>query len=452
MIYVRNLRKTLFNHVFFNSLWGLFSNIFQNIVYAIFFVVLARTYDTHTLTSYILANTLYGLFLSFSSLGLGQAYIKELINQPLQSLQINTFFAVQISSGILFLIFQLIMSFILYDQKTIHILSILFGINIILDNVIYVFKTLNTLYNNQKQTFLVTSFEAFLKLMLTFLVFKFIPDIKFVVFVLILLRFTSFILFLNSGTQAYVKFTITEIFINLKFNKVSDILISNKYFIIIGSLSVLYWSFGNIFVSKILGLDFVPNFEIAYKLFSMAEMVPLIFSATIYPILIKKYNSSKNDLIIYFRNIFKMYLLYGLFSFLVVYFYAPVFIPLFFGNQLYSAGITCREMFFTMLIFPTSLLQANLIIAIGGEKKDMLFNIYLLLLYVSLCGILFIFYKSLTLINVSIFVSFLVFHLLQDIYLLKLGYIKKTDVLLFYVYLFLCLFIIYIFEFIKYSN
>lgn len=162
MIYVRILRKTLFNHVFLNSLWGLSSNIFQNIVYAIFFVVLARTYDTHILTSYILANTLYGLFLSFSSLGLGQAYIRDLINQPLQSLQINTFFAVQISSGLLFLIFQLIMSFILYDEETIHILSIFFGINIILDNVIYVFKTLNTLYNNQKQTFLVTSFEAFL--------------------------------------------------------------------------------------------------------------------------------------------------------------------------------------------------------------------------------------------------------------------------------------------------
>ena len=86
----------------------------------------------------------------------------------------------------------------------------------------------------------------------------------------------------------------------------------------------------------------------------------------------------------------------------------------------------------TFLILPTVLLQANLIVAIGLEKMDMWFNIISLVFNVAGCLIGLYFLHSLTVINYSIFISFAIFHVLQDILLIWKKYTTIKQSLLFY--------------------
>lgn len=435
MIYVANFKKYLLNQVFLNSLWGIFSNLFQNIVFALFFIVLARSYSGNVLSNYILSNTLYGLVLSFSTLGLGQAFIRGMVNKDNMDVEVHSFLAIQLFSGIFFYIFQIVLSFLLYRQYTIMVLSALLGINIIFDNIIYVFKTINTIYQNQKKTFLVTSTEAFLKLIFTYFIWVFVPDIFYVIFLLVIFRIFSLIFFLIYGLPDSIQFNYPYFLYGLKFRKLINTILKNRYFIIIGSLSVLYWSYGNIYVSKMLGMEYVPDFEISYKLFSMAELIPLVFSATLFPVLLRKINDKSDDFIYYYRFLFRLYLFYGLLAFLFIYIFASQLLPFLFGLQYQSTSIYCKELFFTMLLFPTSLLQANLIIATGYEREDMKFNFILLFILITSSIIVLQFHKSITALNISIFLSFLIFHILQDLHLFRKKYLKLSDMLFFYLYI-----------------
>lgn len=445
MTYVAYFRKSLLNHVFLNSFWGIFSNIFQNFVFALFFIVLARSYSGDVLSNYILANTLYGLVLSFSTLGLGQAFIRGVVKKDNLDNEVHSFLSIQLLSGILFYLFQILLSYSLYRKSEIVLLSTFLGINIIFDNIIYVFKTVNIIHQNQRKTFLITSSEALFKLVFAFTIWIFVPDIIYVILLLVFFRFFTLIYFLIYGIPESIKFHFPSILDGLKFRKLISTILTNRYFIIIGSLSVLYWSYGNIFVSKMLGIEFVPEFEISYKLFSMAELIPLVFSATLFPVLTKKLKDRREDLLNYYRLLFRLYLFYGFISFLFIYVFASDLLPFLFGRQYQSTAMYCKELFFTMLLFPTSLLQANLIIATGYERLDMKFNFVLLFMLVLTSLYFLQIYHSLSALNVSIFISFLLFHILQDIHLFRKRYMKLSDILFFYLYLLIVVYFFYAF-------
>jgi O-antigen/teichoic acid export membrane protein len=86
---VSSFKLITLNKVFQNSLWGIFSSLFQNIVFSLFFIILARKLDTSVLSSYIVSNTFYGLMLSFSSLGMGQWFVRKMVNDSKNIANIN---------------------------------------------------------------------------------------------------------------------------------------------------------------------------------------------------------------------------------------------------------------------------------------------------------------------------------------------------------------------------
>ena len=47
---------TFKSKIFSNSAWGVFSNLLQNILFSIFFLVVARKYSTSDFANYIIAN------------------------------------------------------------------------------------------------------------------------------------------------------------------------------------------------------------------------------------------------------------------------------------------------------------------------------------------------------------------------------------------------------------
>ena len=187
------------NKLFTNSAWGVFANIFQNIFFSIFFVIMARLYNKIDFANYIIANTLYSFFVGFSTLGLGYWFIRELINTENKINLIEKFFKIQLILGLIFFFLNIIITSILYSNSCIQSLSLIMGINIIFDNIIYVIKYLNIAEQHQKKSSILSTVEALLKCIFGFILFIYPVNIFILSVVLIGLRLFTLNLFIRYG-------------------------------------------------------------------------------------------------------------------------------------------------------------------------------------------------------------------------------------------------------------
>ncbi len=420
------------NELFKNSVFGIITNILQNLLLSIFFILVARHYSTEDFGNYIISNTIYSFILGFSTLGLGNWFIRELINSIEKDKLINQFLKIQIIIGIIFLVINNLVAYSLYDNETIRYLSLIFGFNIVFDNIIYVIKYINIANGEQHKSFVLTTIESILKLALAGLLLITKINIEVLCILLISIRLITLILFikLNSTNKIQLK-EIAKL--NLSYNEIKNIVKNNWAFIIIGSISIINWRIGNIFVSKYLKLKDVVNYEISFKLLSIIYIIPIIISNTVYPILVKKINSSIIELKKTYRNIFILYSLFGLLSYTLIYTYADKLIPYLFGNKYLDTAQYCKEMFLVILIFPTLFLQANLLVAMRLEKVDMICNLVSLSINVICCAIGLLYFNTLTVVNYAIFLSFLFFHVIQDFVLIKNKISTIKDTLIFYI-------------------
>jgi O-antigen/teichoic acid export membrane protein len=219
----------------------------------------------------------------------------------------------------------------------------------------------------------------------------------------------------------------------LAWSEVKKIVFANWPFIIIGSVSMAYWRISNIIISKTLPLADVAHFEISFRVFAIAQILPLIVSMSVFPAMVQQFKTGTLlDFRNYYKKVFNYYLLFGLFAYTFIYSFADTLIPWAFGNAYINTGTYTKEMFLTILIFPTALLQANMLVAMNMERADMWLNVTSLVLNIVFCFTGFLFVKSLTTVNFAIFFSFLIFHICQDVLLLRKGLVTFGHVLKFY--------------------
>lgn len=428
-----------------NSFWAILSSLFQNIIFSLFFIVIARKYSPSDFSSYIIANTLYGMIISFSSLGLSQWFIREIKKTDFDHEIIVRFFKLQLLAGIVFYTINILLSFALYHSDLIRNISLLLGINIIFDNIIYVFKTINISRYQQKRSFVLTSVEAFIKLILAAFVVYLDISIFSVILFLVSFRIITLYLFFRFGLSERLDL-MKHWNHSLHLREIVLILKKNIYFVVIGSVSVVYWSTGSLLVSKLLHLDRVADYEISFKLFSMAEILPVMVSASVFPILVEKGKVDVQERNQFFRKVFVVYAIYGLLAFTFIYSFASILIPMLFGEKYIHTASYCIQMFWTIVIFPTALLQANLLVALDMEKQDMWINLSSLVLNFLIAFLGLTIFKDLSAVNCAIFISFLFFHVSQDIILVKSGIYKQSDAILFYASSLLLLFSYFVFS------
>ncbi len=415
-----------------NSFWAIFSSLSQNVIFSLFFIVIARRYSPSDFSSYIIANTLYGMIMSFSSLGLSQWFIREIKQNEHDTEIISRFFKIQLLAGTVFYLINVLLSFALYSSDLVRNISLLLGINIFFDNIIYVFKTINISRYQQKRSFVLTSLEALIKLVLAgFLVYIDISIFS-VIILLVIFRCFTLSLFFRFGFSDRIH--VANIWNgSLGLKEMGDMLKKNIYFVVIGSVSVVYWSTGSLLVSKILPFERIAEYEISFKLFSIAEIIPVMVSASVFPMLVEKGKADSAERNRFFRKVFLVYTIYGLLAFTFIYSYASSLIPLLFGEKYVHTASFCIQMFWTIIIFPTALLQANLLVSMQMEKTDMWLNLISLALNFTIGFLGLIFYKDISLVNYAIFISFLFFHVSQDVILVQSGTNKLSDSLFFYI-------------------
>lgn len=433
--------KAIFKtQLFKNSSFGIISSVTQNLFISIFFVVIARCYSKDDFANYIIVNTIYSFLVGFSSLGLGHWFIRELLNRNFEEEFLFKFFKMQFIIGCLFYFVSIIMTVLLYKDPMIRSFSVLMSINIVFDNLIYVIKNLNIAEQHQKKTFILTLIESLIKCILAVFLFFYLIPVYYLIIILLIVRFVTLNLFIKYGSSD--KLNLKQIIhYKIRFAEIKNIISANWSFVIMGTLSVVYWRLGNIIVSKVLTKNDIANYEVSFKLLSLAFVLPTILSTSIYPMLIKSFNIGFDALRSLFSNIYLPYSAYGILAYSFVCSYSDIFIPLLFGNKFGNTAVYCREMFMIILIFPTFLLQAELMITMKLEKLDMVCNVISII--VNLCLILtgLHFYKSLSVVNFSIFISIFIFHVVQDIILIRKKIVSIKHVLLFYFTVFSVVFI-----------
>jgi O-antigen/teichoic acid export membrane protein len=425
--------STLFNNTLFkNSSWGIISQVSQTIFLSLFFVILARKYPTGIFAKYIIANAIYQLVTAFSTMGLSQWFIREFIHTTDKETLISKFIKMQTYFGLAFYIINIALAFIIYDEQFTRILIILLGFNVVFDNLINAIKCLNIANFEQKKTFIILTIESVLKFIAGCLLFLYPFSIITLSVILIGIRFLTLNLFLSFGSSNSVNLK-TLWKCKVTFEDMKSIVILNWAFVIIGGVSIINWRMSNIIISKVLTAFDVANYEISFKIFSIAQILPVVISTSVFPLLVKHYANNISDFMRFYKKVHIYYFLFGLLAYTFIYSFAGKLIPIAFGTTYLNNADYTKQMFLTILVFPTALLQANVLITMKLERQDMLFNIIALVINLTMClfGILYI--KSLSIVNYSIFVSFLVFHIFQDVLLVRKKIVSIKSVFKFYI-------------------
>ncbi|MGI4020890.1 MAG: lipopolysaccharide biosynthesis protein [Janthinobacterium lividum] len=431
-----NLKLLFQSELIKNSFWGIVGTFLQTLFGSLFFIIIARKFTTVDFAHFLIATTIYQIIVAFSSMGLGQWYIREFAAISNKIDLTNKFLKIQMWLGFIFYFVAGITSFTLYKDKQIITLSLLLGTNIIFDNIIYAIRCMNIAELNQKKTFNILVIDGFLKLLVGCALFVYPFSIVSICIFLIFVRFFSLNLFIRMGSSDSI--SIKQLWISkISYEDIKNFVFVNWKFIIIGGVSIVYWRLSNIIISKFLTLEAVANYEISFKIFSLFQALPFIASSSIYPMFNKLINSNDIEGVrSLYKKIYLFFYLFSIFSYAFIYAFAPLIVKNAFGSN-YIASVNCtQEMFLTILILPTVLLQVQLITAMRLEKMDMWFNIVSLIINVGGCFIGLNFYKSLSVINFSIFGSFLIFHICQDILLVKMKITSYKSCIIFYISLF----------------
>jgi O-antigen/teichoic acid export membrane protein len=425
-------QRVLRSPLLINSAWGILANLLQTGLTSAFFVILARKFPANDFAQFLIANTVYQLVAAFSSMGLSQWFIRDYASSDDKTNLTVEYLKIQIILGLVFYAVNVAAAFSLYPDGNIRLLSIILGTNIIFDNLINAIKSLNIAEFLQKKSANILLIDALLKLSVSGLLFVYALPIVAIAALLVVSRLITVNLFIKIAAS---NVTLVEVLRKkISFAHLRDLLMRNWYFVVIGSVSVVYWGVANIIISKMLSLKDVADYEISFKIFSIMILLPIVASGSIFPKFITLYKAGQmQELRRLFSNIQRTYILVSVLIYAFIVSFSQFWLPFIFGRVYVDAVPCVNLMFLTFLFFPTVLLQANLIVAMKMEKMDMIFNLCSLVCNVGGCLIGLTLYRSLSVVNYSIAASFLVFHLLQDALLIKKGIVTWLGTAGFYV-------------------
>ncbi|MCA0396390.1 MAG: hypothetical protein LCH51_03240 [Bacteroidetes bacterium] len=397
----------------------------QNILLTVFFVILARVYQPVEFAQYLTGNSLYQLFAALSTLGLGQWFSREILQQDNSLLLMQKYFKVQLLLGIVVYLLSGLAVFLLYRTYPLSVVCLLCCSNIMVDNWIDAFKNLNVATENQKRNFSILLIDAFVRCLLAGMLLIAPVNVMWLCLVLLGVRLSTLVLFYRYG-GFNSKWLADILKARITFFNIRELVLKNFYFAVIGGISVVYWRSGNIVVSKLLEPIDLAYFEIAFKVFVLFQVFPLIFSSVVFPKFVANIrDGDRSGLFSLYRNTYLLYLGFGICAYTFVYLLADTFVPLAFGKTYTYAAHYVKIMLLVILFFPTAFLQANLLVALGRERDDMVINLVTLVVYGLSILMGFQYARSLEVIVYSIVFSWILFHLIQDIYLLRAGF---TDI------------------------
>lgn len=400
-----------------NSIWGILSNITQSVILTLYFILIARYACVQEFSTFIIANSLYQLFSGIAPIGLMHYVVREINSNKKDFSTIKNFFIVEVLLGFLFLSLFLTISTILYSN-TILFYCVLLSLNIVVDNIIYYYKSINIGISKQFNNAKVTLFESILKLLSTILLITLKCDLSAIILSNIIIRIASLI-YIDRITEE--NFKVKNIFktkTSFNIKHFTTTIKKGSYFILISSLSIVFWKINTLILSKISSLNEVSLFEVSLKLFSIIQIIPVIYLVSIYPKLSKEYLTSKKRFEMIYRNSFILLLIYSIICISLFNSFGEWGIKSLFGEKYTSSFNTAKIMVLTIAPMSLVLLQAYVLLSTRNEKLDMLLNLLNLTSTILISIFIIPYYGSIGA-SISLFISFSIFYILQEIIIIN---------------------------------
>lgn len=415
-----------------NGFWALAGNMLQTVFVTMFFVILARVYPKEEFATYLVALGIYQALVAFSSMGLGQWYIRQYTDESDKQMFTMRYFKIQLILGSLFYLLNVGAALLLYSGTTIYWLAVILGTNIIFDNLIGAIKSFNIAELNQKITFRILTMDGLLRLLIVVIVLVFPISITWVSVIFVASRLLTSMYFIEIGLDK--KISLRDILkLKIKMAEIRKEVFATWRFALIGGIAIVFWRLGNILASKFLTIQDVADFEIAFKVYSILMIVPSLFIGLCYKyfvqLIFEKAIASLKD---FYYACNMLFLVYSVFSYMIIYSFSRELVVFTFGAGYVNAIAATREIVIAILIFPAILLQANIIVAMKSEQADLIFNMSALLVQLLCCVLGFLYSKSLSTINYSIIISLFFFHLAQSIFLINKGILTWYSTIRYY--------------------
>lgn len=413
-----------------NTISGVAANVIQNVFLGVFFVLLTKSIGLNKFSDYAIGNSLYQIVGAFSTMGLANYFIREYVQLERKNEYSNLhFFATEFILSIAGFLIILLCAITLYNKESFIIeVSSILGINILFDNLIYSVKAIHIAEKTQIVFLKITLFESFIKLVLAVL-FYYLP-FNFILFILILVLARIFTLILSYASmpieikeELRILSELKSIGEILKIKKIQSLIYQGRIFVIIGAVNIIFWRINSILLSKLASKIDVGLYEIAFKLFSIAQIIPVIFLGTIYPIMAKNFSNKTNYLSVSQKTYLQVFI-FSVYTTLLAYYLSPYLIDFFFGYEFKGAIKLTQHMFFALIPFSLSLVQAYMLLSSKNEKQDMWLNIINVLVNTALGYSLINLNGSMGSVT-SITISFVLFYIMQSIFLKR----KKLEFL-----------------------
>lgn len=450
--------KTIHNYILLfksstllkGSVFGLIGAVAQSVFNTIFFLIIASIYvEEDQFGKYVIAMSLVQIAAALSSMGLSNWYIREVAKDENDTDKLSQFIQIQFVFACIFVLLGVIVTHNWYNDELIIKLSYILAINVFFENYVYALRSHNIVFNRQGVTSIVLFIDGLLKLLLASVLLVIPIDLlTFAVLTIVARLALMFLAFKSSFAR------------NFSFNKLYkpkdfftdtlDVVKKNWTFAIIGATYIIFWRFTVLIISKLLSNQDVAVFEIAFKGFSLFALIPMALVATLYPDLVRLHTEGNTNKFSRFYYQYSSYLfLYGVVVYAIVYFFASDFVEYIFQGKYVEISTFISKFLLVILIYPVTLFQASVLVAIGKERQDMYLNILNLIVQISACIIALSFQKNLDMVVYSCLISNIIFLIGQDAILVKhevISYFKSIKLKL------VILAAIVTFSFIAFSN
>jgi O-antigen/teichoic acid export membrane protein len=413
-----------------NTISGVAANVLQNIFLGIFFVLLTKSIGLNKFSEYVIGNSLYQIVAAFSTMGLANYFIREYVQmEEKKDYATLHFFATEFILSFIGYIIIILSSVTLYNNELVIIqVSSILGINILFDNIIYSVKAIHIAEKTQIVFLKITLFESLVKLLLAS-IYYYVP-FDFILFILILviariltLKLAYVSLPNNIKEEIGILSELKSIKKKIEIKKIKGLIYKGRVFVIIGAVNIIFWRINSLLLSKLATKTDVGLYEIALKFFSIAQIIPVILLGTIFPVMAKNYSDTKSYLTISKKTYLQVFI-FSVYTTLFAYYLCPYFIDYFFGKEFNGAIKITQHMFFALIPFSLSLVQAYMLLSSHNEKLDMWLNIINVIFNTILGYTMISIYGSMGSVT-SITISFVLFYFLQGIILRR----KKMEFL-----------------------
>jgi len=339
-----------------NTFWLYFSEIVSKGLRLLVFLYIVRILGPKDFGIFEYLLSYIGIFFLFADFGISTIFIRDFQQKPDKEKQTNIFFTLKFILAIIFS-FLALGGYWIAKKFDGFLFYFLFVVFYFLLNIESFFENFFIALQKTEKKFFFNTLMSLLFVIFILLGLTFFKNITAVIsaYILSALLGTIFAYFLMLS-ETKIKFFLDPFLIK-------NYLYNGLPLALFGLLGYVFFATDKIILAHLRPIEEVGYYSLASRILTALFVIPSLFNTALYPYLAKKIGEKEQTTIKFlFKTILPGLLLSGFLISILIFIFAPIIIPLFFGSK-YNLSIEILQVFVWIIIFifPTNFLDYFLI-------------------------------------------------------------------------------------------